>query len=602
MGSSVKYDRITAVNRTGDLVSQTGEKPCGCESNSGSLESLCRPRFFAGQLLTEDDFRALDRYIVEKNRLHNRHLHGWGVVSGLDVRCFDCGDGVIVKKGYALSPRGDDIIVADDVKVDVCALISDYKKEVRKGCNSSYGTVNQGCDERQQEWILALCYSEKPSRGVTPLVNARTEKEGCGCNGGSTRSKPQCEPTLTCEGYSFKVYPAPAKVRRIEDRNNSATGAALFDRVKACLAEIQEIIATRPQQATPQQLHDWCCNTKESLLRYLDTRPNYDCEMGRRLSRIVCPSPNLDPKQFNEMFADTQRQLVAVIAEIMFSCICTALQPPVVSDPADDCVPLARITVKGENGCQVASVCNWTSLRKYVISAPSLEYWFSILPIGQMVSQALENFCCSAGGLRIGEPVIDQNYNEKYAADTRSFTAAPDGSVYTKTAAYSHVPDESGSDNMEKDTSWSAANLGFNANTASKINSLLENVVNTFAVHGKSSDLKSFLTTVLSDQDKEGGDYIAKARSEDFTQFVILDQVVKPVLQKIAPLANVAVESPIKPQAESQEMVSIKAEMKELRQIVRMQQETIEKLSDATVKNTKSTEKIDDTKKKSDKK
>ncbi len=35
----------------------------------GGLECLCRPRFFAGQLLTEQDLNRLESYIVEKNKL-----------------------------------------------------------------------------------------------------------------------------------------------------------------------------------------------------------------------------------------------------------------------------------------------------------------------------------------------------------------------------------------------------------------------------------------------------------------------------------------------------------------------------------------------------
>ena len=81
----------------------------------GGLECLCRPRFFAGQLLTEEDLNRLERYVVDKNRLHNRYLHGWGVVCGLEVVCDPCGSGhVIVRTGYALSPCGDDIVVCKD--------------------------------------------------------------------------------------------------------------------------------------------------------------------------------------------------------------------------------------------------------------------------------------------------------------------------------------------------------------------------------------------------------------------------------------------------------------------------------------------------------
>jgi hypothetical protein len=73
----------------------------------GGLECLCRPRFFAGQLLTEDDLNRLEQYVIDKNRLHNRHLFGSGVACGLEVVCSVCNtDGergkVVVRPGYAL--------------------------------------------------------------------------------------------------------------------------------------------------------------------------------------------------------------------------------------------------------------------------------------------------------------------------------------------------------------------------------------------------------------------------------------------------------------------------------------------------------------------
>ena len=83
----------------------------------GGLQCLCRPRFFAGQLLTEEDLNRLEHYIIEKNKLHNRYLHGWGVV------CHPCHNLVTVKSGYALSPCGEDVVVCNDETVDVCALI-----------------------------------------------------------------------------------------------------------------------------------------------------------------------------------------------------------------------------------------------------------------------------------------------------------------------------------------------------------------------------------------------------------------------------------------------------------------------------------------------
>src|SRR5262245_57340953 len=95
---------------------------CGCAAGEGNT-GLCacgdvgfttaqnlgfvRPQFFAGQLLTEEDLQQLVDYVVAKNRLHNQHLWGDGVVCGLEVSCNPCGGGkVIVNPVYALDCCG----------------------------------------------------------------------------------------------------------------------------------------------------------------------------------------------------------------------------------------------------------------------------------------------------------------------------------------------------------------------------------------------------------------------------------------------------------------------------------------------------------------
>src|SRR5687767_2623073 len=153
----------------------------------GGLECLCRPRFFAGQLLTEEELNGLDRYIVAKNRLHNRYLHGWGVVCGLEVVCDDCGDGVIVNPGYALSPCGDDVIVCRETPVDVCRLIDACRKVDVRDCDPP--RRDDSCDDAVQDWVLAICYQETPKRGVMPLrggpaCGCGPHSGACSCGGG----------------------------------------------------------------------------------------------------------------------------------------------------------------------------------------------------------------------------------------------------------------------------------------------------------------------------------------------------------------------------------------------------------------------------------
>ena len=49
------------------------------------LPMLVRPRFFAGQLLTDRDLTALEQWVDSRLGLV-RHRHGWGVVCGLTVQ------------------------------------------------------------------------------------------------------------------------------------------------------------------------------------------------------------------------------------------------------------------------------------------------------------------------------------------------------------------------------------------------------------------------------------------------------------------------------------------------------------------------------------
>jgi len=224
----------------------------------GGLQCLCRPRFFAGQLLTEEDLNRLERYIVEKNKLHNRYLRGWGVVCGLEVSCHPCQGYVTVKPGYALSPCGDDIAICQNEAVNVCDLIKQCTDQAQRqwDCDPAWPRPDPLCGDRDEPWVLYLCYDEKPSRGITALRSASgpsccsrcscgaSSSCGCGChaktNGAmkngchTTQRKPpaQCEPTLTCEGYTFQLRKAQPRTRKL---------GALVDRLSECLKDLARI-------------------------------------------------------------------------------------------------------------------------------------------------------------------------------------------------------------------------------------------------------------------------------------------------------------------------------------------------------------------------
>ena len=68
-----------------------------------------RVRYFSGQVLSAADFMAEQEYLRGKQKIHNRLLHGYGVVAGLETKVG--GSTVTVSPGFALDRRGNEIVV-----------------------------------------------------------------------------------------------------------------------------------------------------------------------------------------------------------------------------------------------------------------------------------------------------------------------------------------------------------------------------------------------------------------------------------------------------------------------------------------------------------
>lgn len=72
-----------------------------------------RNHFFAGKLLTAADLELEQNYFRNKSKLHNRSLHGFGIVSGLEVSHRQ--DELIIAPGLALDCQGNEILIAEPV-------------------------------------------------------------------------------------------------------------------------------------------------------------------------------------------------------------------------------------------------------------------------------------------------------------------------------------------------------------------------------------------------------------------------------------------------------------------------------------------------------
>lgn len=65
--------------------------------------------------MTAADLELEQKYLREKLRLHNRSLHGFGIVSGLEV--YQRRDKLIITAGLALDCEGNEIVVAEPIEL-----------------------------------------------------------------------------------------------------------------------------------------------------------------------------------------------------------------------------------------------------------------------------------------------------------------------------------------------------------------------------------------------------------------------------------------------------------------------------------------------------
>jgi hypothetical protein len=156
--------------------------------------ALERLRYFPRQLITADDMRAEQEYLLNKQRRHNRFLHGWGVVCGCNVIAQPDDQHpwqVQVCPGYVVAPQGDDILINDCVTFDLLLGATQCPP-----CSVTYPCPPQPVWPNQNEWqtaYLAVRYCECVTRPV------RVHPSGCGCD------EMDCEYSRMRESFELKL-------------------------------------------------------------------------------------------------------------------------------------------------------------------------------------------------------------------------------------------------------------------------------------------------------------------------------------------------------------------------------------------------------------
>jgi len=159
------------------------------------IGSLTRNNYFTGKLLVERDFKDEQRYYIDKLRLHQKRLHGEGVVCGLQVRPHSSGACqnrfVMVDPGFAKDCCGNDIVVPEREYVDITQFKSWIKLQKAQATAAAAGI---GASHTLQ---ICVHYKECPVENIPVLY------DDCGCDDTA------CAPNRILESYEFDLTVDP---------------------------------------------------------------------------------------------------------------------------------------------------------------------------------------------------------------------------------------------------------------------------------------------------------------------------------------------------------------------------------------------------------
>ncbi len=174
------------------------KKNASTECPECEIGSLTRNNYFTGKLLVERDFKDEQRYYIDKLRLHQKRLHGEGVVCGLQVTEYatpGCqGRFVCVQPGFAKDCCGNDIVVPGQECIDITQFKSWIK--LQSAVNAQGGAGKAGFTSAH---TLQICvrYRECPTENIPVLY------DDCGCDDSA------CAPNRILESYVFDLLVDP---------------------------------------------------------------------------------------------------------------------------------------------------------------------------------------------------------------------------------------------------------------------------------------------------------------------------------------------------------------------------------------------------------
>ena len=333
---------------------KVGPCDCGCSDCHGdccALECPTKPNFFCGQVLTDEDLKALVDWTSAKSALQ-RFRHGWGVSCGLEVTCGHDPKNparVVAEPGYAIDCCGHDIVVCEpiyydfkcDKPFDPCCPEprgSEKRTDVTGNPDNKLACIPQ---EELRAFDLCLKFAEKQTGGRRALAR------------GNCKPLDECQFTRVIETGSLTARevldPCVPPARVVEKKYREELDAFLTE-----LDKYRESPERLLEWVRKKQLHSFCFVEDCLCLKpkpvevsgtKKDRRRGLSEQAAQRLSERVVDST---------VIAELIFYIVQDWRNYYFQCLCKTCE----DDTCEGGVPLARVWLwnKTEDNCKICKV------------------------------------------------------------------------------------------------------------------------------------------------------------------------------------------------------------------------------------------------------
>lgn len=162
-----------------------GACPCPDPAADAGALPAERNRYFTGKYMTARDLQAEQGYFVGRHRFHQRVLHGWGIVAGLDVvphpnRECALNGWVVVTPGVAVDCYGREVVVYEPTPLLLPAVFPDdvacgAEETKRKWDKTREAYFPDPPPQANTKYLLVVKYTESCVENVPVFADA----DGC---------------------------------------------------------------------------------------------------------------------------------------------------------------------------------------------------------------------------------------------------------------------------------------------------------------------------------------------------------------------------------------------------------------------------------------